>query len=146
MSEGWFSHIAALLSFLFFSQGEMNMPCFSLIDHHLSVWYNISWVSRVLHFHMFLMTETIKPKCQLNNARLWISKGIQIGKLTRNPHKKFFNIKHNEVAQNRFQNLHLRKKLIKLHIVNGFLCQQIKTLRLYYSTGNHCYQRKVVPR
>ena len=27
-----------------------------------------------------------------------------------------------EVAQNLLQNLHLHKKLIKLHILNGFLC------------------------
>ena len=38
------------------------MPCFSLreFDPHLPDYYYISRVSRVLHFHMFLMTETIK--------------------------------------------------------------------------------------
>ena len=30
-------------------------------------------------------------------------------------HEKFLNIKHDEVAQNQFLNLHLHKKLIKSH-------------------------------
>ena len=36
--------------------------------------------------------------------------------------EKFLNIKHKEVAQTRFQNLNLHKKLIKLQVLNSFLC------------------------
>ena len=44
--------------------------------------------------------------------------------------KKFLNIKHNEVAQNWIQNLHLHKKLIKFQVLNSLLRWKIKILRL----------------
>ena len=124
-----------LCAFLHNYPSERDMRCFSLreFDPHLPDYYYIKvgyvgycvsicfwWLSK----HMFLMTETIKlcpdaNKMMLCYAISWV---ILIRQLTRNPHTKFFNIKHNEVAQNRFQNLYLHKKLIKLHVLNGFLC------------------------
>ena len=50
-----------------------------------------------------------------------ISLVILIRQLTRSPHEKFLDIKHNEVDQTRFQNLYLHLKFIKLYILNGFL-------------------------
>ena len=50
-----------------------------------------------------------------------ISEVVLIRQLTRNTQQKFLNIKHNKVAQNRFQNLHLHKKLIKFNQITWFI-------------------------
>ena len=76
------------------------------------------------------MTKTIKY-C-LDNYKMMlvyaISKVILIRQLTRNPHQTFFDKKHNEVAQNQFQILHLHKLLIRLNFKKK---KKIKFFRLY---------------
>ena len=54
-------------------------------------------------------------------------------------------MKHIQVAQNRFQNLHLHKKLIKLYVLNGFLRHKLKILRLYITAQGTIVSEKSNP-